>query len=211
MTLINKLGEVKIGTTIIKQLTTQQINDINALAQKSGQKNKVALVPLDDAYLTINDGDFNTLIAFNEGDVSVVNNDNVTVVQDSNVGCRYFKSKKKYIKYTAGKKVWVKVKFDNVGGGLYFKAKAKIKSFKQKSNGHWKRYRTSLGVQVATDYFCGGFYQVTKSMKRKRRKKLKRTITRVGVSGNLKARSDGESVIGGFEYGGKSGIMRLTW
>jgi len=210
MALINTLGEVKIGTTIIKKLTVKQINDINTTLAKSGVKGKAALVPIDGVYLTINDGDFNTLIAYNEGDVSVVNNDNVTVVQDSNVGCKYFKSKTFTDHYANGKKVWLKVKFDNVGGGLFFKAKAKIKSFKQKSNGHWRRYRTSLGVQVATNQFCDDFYKVTKSMKRKRRKKLKRTITRAGV-GNLKARSDGESVIGGYEYGGKSGILKLTW
>ena len=210
MALINTLGEVKIGTTIIKKLTEQQISDINTTLAKSGVKGKAALVPIDGAYLTINDGDFNTLIAYNEGDVSVVNNGNVTVETGSTTACSYFKKRTFIDPYTNGKKVWLKVKFDNVGGGLYFKAKAKIKSFKQKSNGHWKRYRTSLGVQVATDQFCGGSYPVTKSMKRKRRKKLKRTITRAGV-GNLKASRDGESVIGGFEYGGKSGIMRLTW
>tara|TARA_R110001583_G_scaffold412_2_gene3759 strand:- start:3258 stop:4379 length:1122 start_codon:yes stop_codon:yes gene_type:complete len=209
MALINRLGEVKIGITIIKQLTKEQITNINGLVQlKGGLQQRI---PADEsAYLTIDDGNFDTLVAFNEGDVSVVNDNNVTVVQNSDTSCKNSAKRVFTDEYASGKKVILKVKFDNVGGGLFFKAKAKIKSFKQKSSGKWKRYRTNLGVEVATNQFCDDFYQVTKSMKRKRRKKLKRTITRVGV-GNLKARSDGESVIGGFEYGGKSEILRLTW
>lgn len=47
-------------------------------------------------------------------------------------------------------------------------------------------------------------------MKRKRRKRLKRVILKIGA-GNLHAQNTGESVAGEFEYGGITTILRLTW
>jgi len=177
MALINTLGEVKIGTTIIKKLTEQQISDINTTLAKSGVKGKAALVPIDGAYLTINDGDFNTLIAYNEGDVSVVNNDNVTVETGSTTfDCQYNKKKVQSFNLSTTRKIKAKIK---VGQPTWNNGnvKAKIVSYKKRNSRGWKKYRTTLTVGLVGDVYdtnCDGYTEYIDHIRLpKRRKRYK--------------------------------------
>jgi len=207
MVLLNKYAEVQIGSTIIKQLSSKEIELINDMKRFGGQKN-VQLIE-EGASLVIADADYNTLIDFNNGDSSVVEQDNVTVQQSTTSDCKYFRTNNKTIYYdNGGRKVKLRVKFGNVTN-FYFEAKARIKAYKKKRS-RWKKRRTNLGVKVATGTFCEDDYRYDKSWKRKRRKRLARRIIRFGA-GNKHAKSTGESVAGGFEYAGNSTTLRLEW
>lgn len=177
MALINKLGEVKIGATIIKKLTVKQINDINTTLAKSGVKGKAALVPIDGTYLTINDGDFNTLIAYNEGDVSVVNNGNVTVESGTSaIDCKYNKKKVQSFNLSTTRKIKAKIKVGQPTFGTG-NVKAKIISYKKRNSRGWKRYRTTLTVGLVGDVSdgnCSGYTEhIDKNRPPKRRRRYK--------------------------------------
>ena len=209
MAVLNNLAEVQIGTNIYKQLSADQINAINTAIKSGSVEKKNLKIIQNNASITIADGDYITLADFNNGNVSVISNNNVTVVQNSNATfpCKSRVSVKKYVRYTSNKRVQLKVRYRTFAG-TYSKAKAKIISYKKRRR--WKRYRTNLGVAVSTGVFCERSFFHDTSVKRKRRRKLKRTFIRFFPRA-VRAQSNGESVAGRFEYGGKTTIYRLAW
>lgn len=202
MSLLNELGEIKIGDTIYKQLNFDEIQAINSINSINDQIEKGAI-------MEIKDGDFQTLIDFNSGDLTVVNNENVNVNSgNTQSDCKNYKIVRGSENYTSNKKVKLSIRYANYA--VFYKVKAKVRSYK-KRRGKWKRYRTSLGVALSTGYFCDGTAQLyTSSYKRKRRKRLSKRKTKF-FSGSLKASRDGSSVVGRYEYAGNSVSLPLAW
>lgn len=123
---LNRYSEVQIGTKIIKELNEDQIQDINQAMQRSSKFKKTQLVK-ENATLVIDDADYNTLIEFNEGDMSVIENNNVTVQQASS-DCRSRVSKKVKRYYDNNNRmVRLKVKLRSFLS-LSTRSKAKIES-----------------------------------------------------------------------------------
>lgn len=143
-TILNQFSEVQIGTTIYKQLDTHQITSLNGVAKNSSsQKTSVANV-VSGAYLKIAQADYTSLIKFNAGDVSVVGNGNVSIVNPStSLDCKYGKSKRAWIDTAPGKKIRVLIKVPQPRWGANGKVKSKVKSYKKRGR-RWKKYRTNI-------------------------------------------------------------------
>ena len=214
MAVLNKLAEIQIGTTIYKQLNAEQITLINnAVTQKRVQKNIPKVI--EGSFLKIKDADYKTLIAFNKGAVSVIDNNNVSIGNNtdpsaSKASCDYGKTTRVF-KYPASRrriKAIVKVpqpKFGSIG-----KVKTKMKSYKRRGRG-WKKWRTSIATWSegkVYDFDCSTFDLLTGSVAPVRRKR------RVSVwrnpffaSHNVK---NGE-IIGVFLQNGIITRVALTW
>jgi len=145
MAVINKLAEVKIGTTIYKQLNESEIIAINDAIQRKSIKKSMPVLR-DGAMLEIGDADFNTLIAFNEGDVDVIDNGNVNVnTSSSAVGCEYGKTKRATIQTSSSRRIKAVIKVPQPKFGWNGKVKTKIKSYKKKGR-RWKKRRTNIAA-----------------------------------------------------------------
>lgn len=146
LAVMNTLAEIQIGTTIVKKLTKEEFNLVNQELGKSSNSKGKFTVPYEDTYLVINDSDYDALIDFNNGDVSVVNNDNVSTSGSSSAtSCKYGKTKRRYIDTAPGKRIKAVIKVPQPRWGANGKVKSKIKSFKKKRRG-WKKWRTRIAA-----------------------------------------------------------------
>jgi len=146
--LLNVNSEVQIGTDIYKQLNSGQISAINGVMQKfAGQKGTIITDVVAGSYLKIAQTDYTSLIKFNDGDMSIIGQKNVSVVSPNTaLECKYGKSKRAWFETVPNsKKIRAVVKVPQPRWGANGKVKAKIKSFK-KSGHSWKKYRTNLYV-----------------------------------------------------------------
>jgi len=175
MVLLNKYAEVQIGSTIIKQLSSKEIELINDMKRFGGQKN-VQLIE-EGASLVIADADYNALVDFNNGDTSVINEDNVSVsTSTSIVSCKYGKSKRATLYTTSDKRVKALIKVPQPRWGANGKVKSKIKSYKKRGR-RWKKWRTNIAAGARGNIYNTGcdrdfFYinnQMTSTKKRKKR------------------------------------------
>lgn len=144
MSVLNSLAEVQIGSTITKQLSSNEIELINSSIQKGSSKRYKAQI-MDDARLIIKDADYNALIDFNNGDVSVIDNDNVTVTNSSSTTtCRYSREQRKDFTISSNKKfIMAVIKVRPPTLGYNGKIKTKIKSYKKGLFG-WRKWRTKI-------------------------------------------------------------------
>jgi len=176
MAVLNILSEVQIGTTIYKKLSLEQIDEINNTPQKASYK-KIAEPLENGAYLEIENEDYDTLIEFNDGNTSVVDNDNVTVNNSSStVSCKYGKSKRRFFNTASGKKIKAIIKVPQPMFRSNGKVKAKIKSYKKRSFWGWRRWRTNIAAGARGNVYdtrCDNtpFYidQWTSTKRRKKR------------------------------------------
>jgi len=184
MALMNPKGEIKIGSKIYKYVET--------------------------GILKINDGDFEKLIQYNDGDMSVLNDPNVEFETKTDLQCDAWMTTKDYHYYTSTRRVKRKIKIRSVTS-TYAKFKAKIISYKKRSSGNgWKRKRIWLDVGVQTYSFCGNVDAPGWSgYKHKKRKKLKKKMTFWNNSNHLRAQKYAGSVVGRFKYGGNSTYLYI--
>tara|TARA_R110002096_G_scaffold397226_1_gene593169 strand:- start:909 stop:2030 length:1122 start_codon:yes stop_codon:yes gene_type:complete len=149
LAVMNTLAEIQIGTTIVKKLTLEEFNLVN---QEFGKSN-------GGTYLVIEDSDYDALVDFNNGDVSVIGNDNVSTTNNPPAtSCKYGKSKRKYIDTAPGKKIMALIKVPQPRWGANGKVKSKIKSYKKKRR-RWKKWRTNIAAGASGrvyDTNCGG-------------------------------------------------------
>ena len=178
LAVMNTLAEVQIGTTIIKKLSKEEYNLVNQELGKSSNVKGKFTVPYEDTYLVIEDSDYDALIDFNNGDVSVVNNDNVsTSGSPSALSCKYGKTRRKFFNTTSGKRIKAVIKVPQPRWGANGKVKSKIKSYKKKWYG-WKKWRTKIdvgakGIVYNTSCTFTDFADLDNWKGEKRRKKLK--------------------------------------
>ncbi len=149
MTVLNSLAEVQIGSTIVKKLSAAEIDLINNSVARTGINvnnnlgQKVQLIEEGNS-LIIEESDYDALIDFNNGDTSVLNNDNVSVSTTSTAsGCDYGKTRRKYFNTASNKKIKAIIKVPQPKFGANGKVKTKIKSYKKKWYG-WKKWRTNI-------------------------------------------------------------------
>lgn len=143
--MLNRYSEVQIGTKIIKELSDEQIQDINQAMERSSKYKSTMLIE-DGATLVIDDADYNTLIEFNEGDMSVIDNDNVTVSNTNTaVSCEYGKSKRAWFTTSSTRKIKAVIKVPQPKFGWNGKVKTKIKSYKKKRR-RWRKRRTHIAA-----------------------------------------------------------------
>lgn len=167
MSLTNVLGEVMIGNVIYKKLNDDEAEEINAITSTNQQS----------IYLVIEDGDFETLIEFNNGNTSVVNNNNVIIDSSSSttVDCDTKKSKNEILNTASDKRIKAKIKVRRGFGPWAGKIKSKMISYKKKGN-RWKRWRTriSAGLNgIVRNDLCHPTLELNESRSIKRKKKSK--------------------------------------
>lgn len=184
MALMNPKGEVKIGQTIYKFV--------------------------DSGILKILDGDFNKLIQYNNGDSTVVNLPNVIFEEKASGACSAWKEKSDYRYFNGNRRVKRKLRIRSVTATVaHFRAK--IISYKRK-NGRWKRKRMWMGVAVQTYTFCNNYSRPGWSgWKFKNRKQVAKRMTHWNNPGHLRARRNGTSVKGYYQYAGYNNIKLLAW
>lgn len=193
MALLNSDGEVKIGGQILK-LTV-------------------------DGFVWITNADFNTLIAFNNGDMSTLTQPNVVTnitetsgsLKSTNSGeCTWWREKNLEDPYATNRKVFKHVHFHAYPWkGV---SQAEITSYK-KTAGLWFKYRMQLGVKNQTffkDNDCYSFSSESSPWKRENAKSIDVSIPKWGAFPGLRAKN-GESVYGQFEYAGYSNSFVLSW
>ncbi len=217
MTVLNKFAEIQVGTTIYKQLNTEQIASINnAVTQKRIQK-KMPLVG-EDAFLEIRDADYKTLIAFNKGAVSVIDNKNVSIGNNTDLStakasCEQGKTTRVF-RYPANRRIKAIVKVPQPKFGWNGKVKAKMKSYKKRRRRGWKRWRTHLSVGLRGTVYnvaCDGASTsadiniLSQSKKRRKRKIIWRDYH--WASHNVK----NGGMIGIFIQNGVRTEVALTW
>ena len=177
MALLNNLGGLEIGSTIYKQLNKNEIASINGKTMVS--KDHTAFPHLyDGAYISIIDGNFNTLIDFNNGDYSVLQNDNVVVNTGTQASCKNtIRLNRKF--YPADKrriKALIKVTSPRLFNS-HGKVKTKIKSYRWKQS-RWKKYRTHITTGIKGNVYerCDVspvFVDDMRSTKRKKKRVFK--------------------------------------
>ncbi len=186
MALMNAQGEVKVGQTIYKYV--------------------------DSGTLKILDGDFTKLIQYNDGDTTVVDNTNVIFEERSSAPCRAMKEVSDY-RYFSGNTRRVKRKVNIRSTTSYYaRFRSKIISYKKKNNGRWRRKRMWMSVAVQTYTFCSSYSRPGFSgWKTKKRKQLAKYMTHWNNPGHLRARRNGSSVKGYYQYAGYSNSKLLAW
>lgn len=174
---MNTLAEVQIGTTIVKKLNKEEYNLVNQELGKLSQVKGARTVAYEDTYLVIEDSDYDALIDFNNGDVSVVNNDNVSTSGSSPAtSCKYGKTRRKFFNTASGKKIKAIIKVPQPRWGWNGKVKSKVKSYKKKWYG-WKKWRTKIdagakGTVYSTSCGSSDFHNLNDWEGERRRKKL---------------------------------------
>ncbi len=158
-----------------------------------------------------------TLFQINNGDCSLLaelqnNQDyqssNITIfsLSNSSSDCKMYGSQTDNQNYDGNKKFYSKLTFRVWPWGTI--SKSKIRSYKRKSNGKWKRYKSNLVVSnygVAYDINCDISEDFSDAKGPKRRRKLKVTY----YWGGLTAQYKEYSVAGGFESNGNSMTLSL--
>lgn len=163
LAVLNQLAEVKIGTIIYKQLSPDELQAVNDFEMAKGSQKMIE--EGETALLLIDDGDINTLVNFNEGDLSVVNNDNVSIVTTTaTTSCKDNASVRKFYKLTSNRAMQAVIKvtpprFDGWDGqtGLSNngKVKGKVKSLKKSLIG-WVKSRANVYVKIEGNVYNGG-------------------------------------------------------
>ena len=188
MTLLNPEGEVKMGDKIYKFT--------------------------EKGYVQISDLDIGTLIRIENGDIDAYSEPTVTTNIEFNGGgkgnCSGWKTKSDKHKYSSKKRVKRVVFFHNypykATGG------SKLKSYKKKNNGKWKKHRMNLGVSTQChlkDNNCWDDISMWSGWKRKKRKSISKRSTYWGAT--PKKAKKGDSIFGQYEYAGNSTYKILTW
>jgi hypothetical protein len=150
MAILNNLAEVKIAGKIYKQLSEDEIQAVNEFQLGKGISKRIE--EGNEAMMVIDEDGYDTLIAFNEGDVSVVNNSNVDIIQPTTIDCEYGKSVRKDFSISSNRKIRCVVKVPQPKFGSNGKLKAKVKSLKKGTFG-WKRSRANLSARLVGEYF----------------------------------------------------------
>ena len=146
LAVMNTLAEIQIGTTIVKKLTEEEFNLVNQKAGKSSKSKGSFTEPYKDTYLVIEDSDYDALVDFNNGDISVLDKGNVSTSGSTTViSCKYGKSKRRSISTAPGKKIKALIKVPQPRWGANGKVKSKIKSYKKKGR-RWKKWRTYIAA-----------------------------------------------------------------
>lgn len=188
MTLLNPLGEVKIGSTLYKFT--------------------------EKGYVQIANTDVATLIRIDDGDITAYDEPTVTTNIEFNGGgkgsCTGWKGYNSEHPYANKRKVKRHVHFH----AYPWKAvsKAELTSYKKKNNGNWKKYRISMGVANQTyfrTYYCNPATSMWASYKYKTRKSYSRGNTNWGTA--IRRAENGQSVIGYFKYAGNTTSLVLSW
>jgi len=189
MAMLNEGGEVKIGNSLLK-LTK-------------------------DGFVEFTDGDINKLIRFDNGDMSVLNEPNVitslgNAARSSN--CTWWKGEDNGDRYANRKRVKKHEHFH----AYPWKGTSSVRITSYKKRGrHWRRYRMRLGVANQSYFFDNNDCDNLKAQgwsgwKRKRRKSISRHVHFWGAFPGYRAKN-GASVLGYFEYAGKSNNDWLSW
>ncbi len=188
MAMLNKNGEVKIGTSLLKLVK--------------------------DGFVEFIDGDINKLIRFNNGDMTVLDEPNVITNLDEgsrSANCKSWKGKDVYDPYAYKKKVKMHVHFH----AYPWKgtSEAQITSYKKRGS-KWKKYRMSLGV-ANQSYFYDSDCSTVKAQEwsgweRKKRKSINKRVRRWGAFPGYRAKN-WSSVFGYYEYASKSNNLVLSW
>ncbi len=167
MSLVNILGEVQIGNVIYKKLNDEESEEVDAITSSNQQS----------IYLIIDDGDYQTLIEFNNGNTSVVNNDNVIIdtSSSSSVDCNTSKSKREILSTATNKRIKATIKVRRGFGPWAGKIKSKMKSYKKRGS-RWRKWRTHISAglngKVRND-LCHSTLELNERRSVKRRKKSK--------------------------------------
>ncbi len=130
------------------------------------------------------------------------------------VGCALWKKKGVYPYETSDRKIWTSAGIRSFT--VYCKNLAEMESYKKKSNGNWKKYRTDLGLNVAwpsmRDFNCneygpagmGGWNQGNK-------KEIESNFTLWGPPNSSYRAKNGETIYGTYTYYGLSSYYVLSW
>ena len=148
MTLLNHLAEVQIGTTIIKKLNQNQIEFLNSEATRQIMAGRD--IPFNDVgpgdHIVIGEEDYDALIDFNNGDYSIIYNDNVGISSgNATTTCSFRKFESEDFSISSDKFIMTKIKVRGPSLGWNGKIKAKIKSYKDGFFG-WRRWRTNIAA-----------------------------------------------------------------
>ncbi len=188
MALLNEGGEVKIGKSLLK-LTK-------------------------DGFVEITDGDMNKLVRFDNGDMSVLDEPNVKTNLDEasrSANCKSWKGEDNTDKYSSDKKV---IKHEHFHAYPWKgTSEAQITSYKKRGSG-WVKYRMNLGVANQSYFYdndCGSIESLGwTGWKRKKKKSISQHFASRGAFPAYRAKNN-VSVIGFFEYAGKSNYDVLSW
>ncbi|WP_298499102.1 hypothetical protein [uncultured Algibacter sp.] len=176
LAVMNSLAEIQIGTKIVKKLTKEEFNLVNQELGKSSGTKTAFTIPYEDTYLVIDDSDYDALIDFNNGDSSVVNNDNVTVINNPPVTeCKYGREVRDEI--GGGSRKFCRTLIKVRRPSLIWNGKVKITSYKKRRLTGWGKWRTNIGVGIEGNVFddnCSSsptYINKLKGKKRKRKQK----------------------------------------
>ncbi len=213
MSILNQFGEFKIERAIYKKLTKNQVLSIKSYRS----------FPFNSCFIIINDGNLDDLVAFNNGDYSIINKDNFKILPDDPFDlpdfgggtnypdpnddifstCKSNKVKTRFLNTGTNKKVWRKIKM----GGR--RAKAKLRSYKKKRR-RWKKWRTYMEVAVKGAarpvYDCFYFEYVNK--KRVGRKKRLKAVQVMPQSYKKVLQNE---LINISKHNGVESTLYLTW
>lgn len=191
MALLNKNGEVKIADQIIK-ITSEGIVEFKS-------------------------ANIDNIIAFNKGNLDVLNNENVhayfnTNQQRSSSDCSWWKGQNEPHKYAWNKKVIRHIHFHKYPWKST--SLTKIKSYKKKY-GRWRLYRTRIGVDNQS-YFkhkddCSTTTLAAYNSRSVKKRKKRRCRITYWVAHTKDRAKNGASVYGTFTYPGYSIQDVLSW
>ena len=212
MTLLNTYSEVQIGTTIYKQLNKSEIESISLYARNSNTLRGDDLPTVDKStFIAIEEEDYNTLIKFNDGDASVIEQDNVTVsTTNTSPVCKSGKTRRKFFNTFDNKKIKAIIKVPQPKFGWNGKVKTKIKSYRKVWYG-WKKWRTKIapGADGRVYSNCGEFFDIDMQMTQIKRKKKRVFVWRNPSYANHQVENG--KMIGLYYQNGITKELALTW
>jgi hypothetical protein len=214
MAVMNTLAEVQIGTTIIKKLTDKEVNLINnqITIKNANSKNQKTMLIKEDATLMIKESDYDALIDFNNGDYSVINNNNVSITNSTTTtSCKYAEEVRAEIGGGSDKFCKILIKVPSPSFGWNGKVKSKIVSYKKGFLG-WRKWRTSIATGARGNVYsanCDNSPTYINKSTGTRKKKKQVYTWRNKSFGSHKVENGG--MTGLFTYNNVVKELKLTW